>query len=82
MERLINYYNLDVIILISYKVNSIKAQVFRKWANKVLRDYLIKGFVINENRVDVSNENYIKLSNEVANINNRVDKLEDKVFNS
>ena len=82
MERLINYYNLDVIILISYKVNSIKAQVFRKWANKVLRDYLIKGFVINENRVDVSNENYIKLSNEVANINNKVDKLENKIFNS
>ena len=82
VERLINYYNLDVVILIGYRVNSMKAQVFRKWANKVLKDYLLKGYVINENRVIVSNENYIKLSNEVANINNRVDKLEDKVFNS
>ena len=79
VERQINYYNLDVVILIGYRVNSMKAQVFRKWANKVLKDYLLKGYVINENRVLVSNENYIKLSNEVASINNRVDKLEDKV---
>ena len=82
MERLINYYNLDVIILIGYRVNSMKAQVFRKWANKVLKDYLLKGYDINENRVVVSNEKYIKLSNEVANINNKVDKLENKIFNS
>ena len=79
---MVSYYNLDVIILIGYRVNSIKAQVFRKWANKVLRDYLLKGYVINENRVLVSNENYIKLSNKVANINNNVDKLENKIFNS
>ena len=77
----IKYYNLDVVISIGYRVKSIRGVIFRKWANKVLRDYLIKGYVINENRVLVSNENYIKLSNEVASINNRVDKLEDKVFN-
>ena len=88
IERTIKYYNLDVIILIGYRVNSIKAQVFRKWANKVLRDYLLKGYVINENRVLVSNENFNNLlvvvndmkSNQI-DINNRVDKLEDKVFN-
>ena len=61
IERTIKYYNLDVIILIGYRVNSIKAQVFRKWANKVLRDYLLKGYVINENRVLVSNENFNNL---------------------
>ena len=75
-------YNLDLILAVGYRVNSKRGVEFRKWANKVLREYLIKGYVINENRVVVSNENYIKLSNEVANINNRVDKLEDKVFNS
>ena len=76
---MVSYYNLDMIISIGYRVNSIRGVIFRKWANKVLRDYLLKGYVINENRVLVSNENYIKLSNEVASINNRVDKLEDKV---
>ena len=78
---MVSYYNLDMIISIGYRVNSIRGVIFRKWANKVLRDYLIKGYVINENRVVVSNENYIKLSNEVASINNRLINVEDKVFN-
>ena len=59
---LVNIYNLDMIIAIGYRVKSTRAISFRKWANKVLKDYLIKGYVINENRVVVSNENYIKLS--------------------
>ena len=78
---MVSYYNLDMIISIGYRVNSIRGVIFRKWANKVLRDYLLKGYVINENRVVVSNENYIKLSNEVADINNRLINVEDKVFN-
>ena len=59
--REIKYYNLDLIILVGYRVNSLKAQTFRKRANKVLRDYLIKGYVINENRVVVTNENFNNL---------------------
>ena len=80
IERLIKLYNLDVIILVGYRVNSKRANQFRKWANKVLKDYLIKGYVINENRVVVSNENYIELKNQVTNINNRLITLEDKVL--
>ena len=78
---MVSYYNLDMIISIGYRVNSIRGVIFRKWANKVLKNYLIKGYVINENRVVVSNEKYIKLSNEVANINNRLINVEDKIFN-
>mgnify|MGYP003293080400 CR=1 FL=1 len=77
----IKYYNLDVVISIGYRVKSIRGVIFRKWANQILREYLLKGYVINENRVVVSNENYIKLSNEVASINNRLINVEDKVFN-
>ena len=81
-------YNLDVIIAVGYRVNSKRGTLFRQWANKVLRDYLLKGYVINENRVIVSNENFNNLlvvvndmkSNQI-DLNNRVDKLEDKVFN-
>ena len=86
---MVSYYNLDMIISIGYRVNSIRGVIFRKWANKVLKDYLLKGYVINENRVVVSNENFNNLlvvvndikSNQI-DINNRVDKLEDKVFNN
>jgi len=73
-------YNLDMIISVGYRVKSIRGIIFRKWANKVLKEYLKKGYVINENRVVVSNENYIELRNEVVNINNRLIKVEDKVF--
>ena len=71
-------YSLDVIIAVGYRVNSKRGILFRKWANQVLKEYLLKGYVINENRVVVSNENYIKLSNEVASINNRLIKVETK----
>ena len=77
----VKLYNLDMIISVGYRVKSKKGIQFRKWANQVLKEYLIKGYVINENRVTVSNENYIELRNEVVNINNRLVKLEDIVFN-
>ena len=80
VNRKIKYYNLDMIISIGYRVNSKKGIEFRKWANKVLKDYLLQGYAINENRVIVSNENYIELQNQVVNINNRLLKIEDKVF--
>ncbi len=45
-----NYYNLDMIISIGFRVNSKPAIQFRTWANKVLKEYMIKGFVLNDNR--------------------------------
>ena len=42
------YYNLDVIISVGYRVNSKNATRFRQWANKVLKQYLIKGYAVNE----------------------------------
>ena len=51
VKRSIEFYNLDVIIAVGYKVNSLKATQFRIWATKTLREYLIKGFVINEDRI-------------------------------
>ena len=78
----VDIYNLDVVIAVGYRVNSKRGTLFRKWANKVLREYLLKGYVINENRVTVSNENYIELKNEVVDINNRLLKIEDKVLSN
>ena len=78
----VDIYNLDVVIAVGYRVNSKRGTLFRKWANKVLKEYLLKGYVINENRVTVSNENYIELKNEVVDINNRLLKIEDKVLSN
>ena len=46
----IKYYNLDMIISIGFRVNSKKAIKFRTWANKLIKEYIIKGFVLNDNR--------------------------------
>ena len=46
-------YNLDVIISVGYRVKSKNGIIFRKWANKVLKDYLLKGYAINEKRLEV-----------------------------
>lgn len=70
-DKLVYLYNLGVIISLGYRVKSKRGVIFRKWANKVLKEYLLKGYVINENRVVVSNENYIEPKNEVTSINNR-----------
>lgn len=48
IKRHIIYYNLDMIISVGYRVNSMRGTQFRIWANKVLKDYLIKGYAINQ----------------------------------
>lgn len=47
-----NYYNLDMIISVGYRVNSKQGIAFRKWANKVLKDYMIKGYAVNQKRLE------------------------------
>lgn len=48
---LIQYYNLDAIIAVGYRVNSKKATMFRIWATRTLREYIIKGFAMNDERL-------------------------------
>lgn len=51
VSREVVFYNLDAIIAVGYRVNSLRATQFRIWATKVLREYLIKGFVLDDNRL-------------------------------
>ena len=51
VERVIEYYNLDAIISVGYRVNSKTATKFRQWATKTLRTYIVDGFAINKNRI-------------------------------
>ena len=48
----VEYYNLDMIISIGYRVKSQNGIIFRKWANKILKDYMIKGYAINQKRLE------------------------------
>lgn len=48
----IHYYNLDVIISVGYRVKSQNGIIFRKWATSILKDYMIKGFAVNEKRLE------------------------------
>lgn len=52
----INYYNLDVIISVGYRVKSQNGVIFRKWATSILHDYMIKGYAVNQKRLDVLNK--------------------------
>ena len=82
VKQYVNMYTLNVIISVGYRVKSIMGVKFRIWANKVLKEYLLKGYAINENRVVVSNENFNNLlvvvndiqSNQI-NISKRVEML-------
>jgi len=56
VERQVAYYNLDVIISVGYRVKSTRGVEFRKWANTVLREYIVKGYAVNHNRMNQLNE--------------------------
>ena len=80
-----NFYNLDVIISVGYRVNSKRGTIFRQWANRILKQYMLKGYAIDSSRVLVTHENYLDLVNVVNRIDstqseliNRVEKLENK----
>ena len=54
VKRQISYYNLDVIISVGYRVKSLRGTQFRQWANKVLKDYLLRGYSINQRLIEIS----------------------------
>ena len=68
-DKPVIYYNLDVIISVGYRVKSKNGIVFRKWANKVLKDYLIKGYTINNKRLE-----YLEKTIKLIDIAGRIDE--------
>jgi len=61
----VNHYNLDAIISVGYRVNSSRATQFRQWATKTLKDHLVKGYTLNENRLKQLSQNIKELENAV-----------------
>ena len=65
------YYNLDIILSVGYRVNSINATHFRIWANKVLKEYLLKGYAISNRLNNVESDVYL--------LSKRVDEIDFQV---
>ena len=68
VTRNIEYYNLDVIISVGYRVKSQNGVVFRKWATNVLKDYMIKGYAVNQKRLE-----YLEKTVKLIDIAGRID---------
>lgn len=59
--RLVEFYNLDMVISVGYRVNSAQATQFRIWANRVLKDYLVQGYALNTQRLQAQQEHIKQL---------------------
>ncbi len=67
-RHMVDFYNLDMIISVGYRVKSKNGIIFRKWANKILKDYLIKGYAVNNKRLE-----YLEKTVKLIDIAGRID---------
>ncbi|OUR90971.1 cytochrome C biogenesis protein CycH [Flavobacteriales bacterium 34_180_T64] len=72
VKRSLLHYNLDAIISVGYRVNSKRGTQFRIWANKILKDYLVKGYAVNEKRLKESQQKFIELKQTIKLLENVV----------
>ena len=71
----VKYYNLDVIISVGYRVKSIRGTQFRQWANKVLKDYLLRGYSVNQRLNDLE----LRMDSRFMEHEKRLDKIDGKI---
>ena len=69
VKRNIDYYNLDVIISVGYRVKSKNGIIFRKWATKILKNFMLKGYAVNQKRLE-----YLEKTIKLIDIANRIDE--------
>lgn len=68
-DKPVTLYNLDVIISVGYRVKSKNGILFRKWANQILKDYMLKGYAVNQKRLE-----YLEKTIQLIDIANRIDE--------
>lgn len=76
IQREIEYYNLDVIISVGYRVKSKRGTQFRIWANSVLKEYLVKGYALNEKRLKEQTEKLKELEKTLEIFSNVVENYQ------
>ena len=69
VKQQVPFYNLDVIISVGYRVKSKNGVIFRQWANKILKDYMLKGYAVNQRRLE-----YLEKTVKLIDIANRIDE--------
>ena len=80
VTREIEYFNLDIITSVGYRVKSKRGIQFRIWANSVLKQYLLNGYAINTERIMAYQSNILQLEANVINIENRLKNLEMTIY--
>ena len=68
ISRTLEYYNLDLVISIGYRVNSQQATIFRQWATKTLREYIDKGFVINKTQIKGNYSQFLEAIDDIKKL--------------
>jgi hypothetical protein len=68
VKRQIDIYNLDVLIAVGYRVNSLVGTKFRRWATKTLRNYIVDGYAINKNRVAKNYQHFLIAVNDIKRL--------------
>ena len=75
VKQLVPFYNLDVIISVGYRVKSKNGVIFRQWANKILKDYMLKGYAVNQKRLE-----YLEKTIKLIDIANRIDERHGECY--
>ena len=78
--RNIEHYNLDIILAVGYRTNSVKAIKFRQWATKILKNYIQNGYVINSDKI--TNERFVNLENDVNILISQMNEVKSLVKNN
>lgn len=80
VARDVEHYNLDIIISVGYRVNSLKATKFRQWATKILKQYIINGYAINSEKITV--DRFIGLEKDVIALKDNMQDVKKLISNN
>ena len=79
-DKPVEFYDLNMILSIGYRVKSNRGNLFRRWANSILKQYLLNGYAINNERIIAYQSNILQLEANVINIENRLKNLEMTIY--
>ena len=73
-DKPVEFYNLDIVLAVGYRANSIEASSFRKWATGILKQYLVDGYAVNEKRLQEQKSKISQLQNAIKLLNRRMNR--------
>ena len=81
-DKFVILYSLDVTLAVGYRVKSKRGILFRKWANSILKQYLLNGYAIDKDRIIQYQSNLLQLEATVMNIEKRIKNLEETIYST